>query len=85
MLYSCGKFICIKVMEQKKIEYILSEIKQLTPFEKGKLFSLFLLQEKSEMKGSRKELRDSIKWSKEITDEDIQSCLYNPNLDDIIR
>ena len=73
------------VMIEKNIEHILSEIKQLTPSEKGKLFSMFLAQEKSEVKGSRKDLYGSAKINKELTDEDINSCLYNPNLDDILK
>ena len=37
------------------------------------------------MKGDRKQFKDSIKFDKEITDEDIKSCLYNPNLDDLLK
>ena len=72
-------------MPNEKIQHILNEMKQLDPFEKGRLFSLFFAQEKSEMKGDRRELRDSIKFDKQITDEDIESILYNPTIDDIIK
>ena len=68
-------------MPNEKIKYILSEIKQLNPFEKGKLFSLFFLQEKSEFKGSRKDLKDSIKWE----DDEIQLYRYKFDPDDLLK
>ena len=72
-------------MSEEKIKYILNEMMTLTPLEKGKLFSLFLVQERTQIKGSRKELRDSVKLDRELTDEDIESSLYNPNLDDLLK
>ena len=72
-------------MAIEKIEKLLEQIVELTPAEKGQLFSLFLIKEKEQIKGSRKELRDSVKLDKELTDEDIESSLYNPNLDDLLK
>lgn len=72
-------------MAIEKIEKLVEQISELTPAEKGQLFSLFLLKEKEQMKGSRKDLRDSVKLDKEITDENIEACLYNPNLDDLLK
>ena len=72
-------------MAIEKIEKLLEQIVELTPAEKGQLFSLFLIKEKEQMKGSRKELCDSVKLDRELTDEDIESCLYNPNLDDLLK
>lgn len=72
-------------MPDEIIKKILIEMKLLTPSEKGKLFSLFFAQERAQMKGSRKELRDSVKLDRELTDEDIESVLYNPNPDDLIK
>ena len=75
----------VNVMAIEKIEKLLEQIKELTPAEKGQLFSLFLVKEKEQMKGSRKELRDSVKLDRELTDEDIGSSLYNPNPDDFLK
>ena len=72
-------------MAIEKIEKLLEQIQELTPAEKGQLFSLFLVKEKEQMKGSRKDLFGSVKMDKEISDEDIESCLYNPNLDDLLK
>ena len=72
-------------MAVEKLEYLAEEIHKLSANEKGLLFSLFFSKEKEKMKGDRKQFKDSIKFDKEITDEDIKSCLYNPNLDDLLK
>ncbi len=72
-------------MAIEKLQYLLDQMKLLTPNEKGKLFSLFLVQEKNDMKGQREELFGSVKTTKELSDNDIKSVFFNPNLDDLIK
>ena len=72
-------------MAIEKLEFLAEEMYKLSPNEKGLLFSLFHKKESENMKGDRKQFRDSIKTDKKITDEDIKSCLYNPDIDDLIK
>lgn len=70
---------------KERVQYILSEMKLLDPNEKGLLFNMFFAQEKKMMKGSRKKYFGSVKVDREITDQDIESGLYKPNADDILK
>lgn len=72
-------------MAAEKISHILDEIKQLNPAEKGELFRLFLVEEKKNMKGSRKELFGTARIGKELSEEEIKSCLYNPDINDLLK
>lgn len=72
-------------MAIEKLEQLLEQIKLLSPVDKGKLFSLFFIKEREQMKGSRKELFGSVKVEKELTEDDFKSGLYNPNLDDFLK
>ena len=72
-------------MTNKKLQGLLNEMKQLSPGEKGQLFSLFLMQEKNEMNGERKSLYGSVKVSNDIEDEVIESGLYNPKTNDFLE
>lgn len=71
-------------MAAQKIQYLLQQIKQLSPFEKGELFSLFLLQEKKDSMFDRKSLFGSVKVSSELSDSDIRSCHFNIDSDDLL-
>lgn len=73
------------IMAAENINHILDEIKQLNPAEKGELFRLFLVNEKKNMKGSRKELFGAARAGKELSDDEIKSCLYNPDVNDLLN
>ena len=72
-------------MGKEKLEELANKIVKLTPNDKGLFFSIYFAKEKDQMTGKRSDLRGSIKLDKELTDEEIESCLYNPNIDDLIK
>lgn len=73
--------IFIGTMSNKELELLAEQIVRLNPFEKGRLFSLFLTKEKEKKTGSRKDLYGSVKLDREITDEEIESILYKSKFD----
>lgn len=68
-------------MTNNELEFLADQIVKLNPFEKGRLFSLFLTKEKEKKTGSRKDLYGSVKLDREITDEEIESILYKSKFD----
>ena len=72
-------------MTNQELEFLVNQIVKLSPPEKGRLFSLFLAKEREHKTGKRTDLRDSVKLDGELSDKDIESILYKPNIDDLMK